>query len=165
LARLEERGISDVLALTFMLLFAVLAGVFLHSQGWGAIPGASSRQLQLKAEYLYRTLELSQVRGYSLSYFQAIAENLIEIGEPVVPGNLLENELAKALGYLRPSSFGAHILMSYENRDWVLVSPPSFELMGEEFTFSGKVTIVVAEAGENRVAQVSAEVSLFRLQT
>jgi hypothetical protein len=55
--------------------------------------------------------------------------------------------------------------MSYENRDWVLVSPPGFELMGEEFTFSGKVTIVVAEAGENRVAQVSAEVSLFRLQT
>jgi len=145
-----------------MLLMALLAGVYLHSYGSGVIPSATSRQLQLKASYLYRTLELSQVENYSLSFFQSIAENLIEFGDSTVPAELIENQLAAALDYLRPSGYCARVHLSYENRTWVQASPEGSAPSGEEFTFSGKVTIVVAEA-ENRVAQVSAQVSFYRL--
>ena len=145
-----------------MLLIMLIAAAYLYSSSFAAIPAARARQLQLKSAYLYRTLELSQIGDYSVSYFQAIAENLVEVGEPAVPGEVIENRLLSVLEFLKPSDCGVLVELSYENRSWVEVVPENASPAGDEYSFTGTVTLVIAEA-ENRVAQVVARVSLFRI--
>ncbi|MBC7219594.1 MAG: hypothetical protein H5T49_05650, partial [Hadesarchaea archaeon] len=89
----ESRGVSDILPIAFMFLIVVFAGVLLHSYRFGAINSAVNRQMQLKAEYLYRTLETSQVENYSLSYLGAVAENVVGISPQIVPGDYLRERL------------------------------------------------------------------------
>ncbi|MGC8816418.1 MAG: hypothetical protein ACP5PX_01165 [Candidatus Hadarchaeum sp.] len=161
----ERKGVSDVLSIAFMFLIVVFAGVLLHSYRLGAIDSAVSRQMQLKAEYLYRALELSQVENYSLSYLAAVAENVIGVSPQVVPGDYLRSRLDVLLSYLRPSGYGVVFEVRHENSVWVQISPsdsgpPSPNV--EKFSFSGKYTIVVAGLAENRVAQAEATITLFR---
>lgn len=167
MARLnDESGISDILAIAFMLLFAIFAGVLLHAYRFDAVVSATDRQIQLKSEYLYRTLELTQVENYSLTYFQGIAENLIGVGETIISGDVLHNGIENVVGYLRPSGYGVSVKLEYENGSWTEISPVEAVAPGAgvtQFTFSGKVTIIIAEAGENRVAQVDATVSIFKV--
>jgi hypothetical protein len=162
----EKGGVSDILSIAFMFLIVVFAGVLLHSYRFGAINSAVDRQMQLKAEYLYRTLELSQVENYSLSYLGAVAENVIGVSPQVVPGDYLRSELDLLLSYLRPPGYAVVLELSYENSSWVQfspkdVGPPAPDV--EKFTFSGKFTIVIAGAGENRVAQANATVTIFKM--
>lgn len=162
----ENRGISDILSIAFMFLIVVFAGILLHSYRFGAINSAVSRQMQLKAEYLYRTLELSQVENYSLSYLGAVAENVIGVSPQIVPADYLKSRLDVLLSYLRPSGYGVIFELTYENSAWIQSSPSDIGPPGsdvERFSFSGKYTIVIAGAGENRVAQADATITLFRL--
>ncbi len=149
-----------------MILFAIFAGVVLHAYRFDAIVSATNRQLQTKAEYTYRTLELSQVENYSLTYFKGVAENLIGVGEAVVPYELLQSEIENVLEYVRPAGYGIMIKLVYENENWIQIAPSGTEQPGSnvtKYTFSGKTTIIIAEAGENRVAQVSSDVSIFKI--
>ncbi|MEM4188645.1 MAG: hypothetical protein QXN56_05785 [Candidatus Hadarchaeum sp.] len=162
----EKRGVSDILSIAFMFLIVVFAGVLLHSYRFGAINSAVSRQMQLKVEYFYRTLELSQVENYSLSYLGAVAENVIGVSPQIVPADYLKSRLDVLLSYLRPPGYGVIFELTYENSAWVQISPVDIGPPGpnvERFTFSGKYTIVIAGAGENRVAQADARVTLFKL--
>ncbi len=164
--KLDERGISDILAIAFMILFAIFAGVVLHAYRFDAIVSATNRQLQIKAEYTYRTLELAQVENYSLTYFQGVAENLIGIGEAVVPYEILQSEIENVLEYLRPADYGVMVELNYENESWAQIAPSGTGQPAStvtKYTFSGYTTIIIAEAGENRVAQVSSDVSIFKI--
>jgi hypothetical protein len=160
--RREERGVSDVLAIAFMLLISIFAGVLLHAYRLDAVTSAADRQLQLKAEYVYRTLELSQVENYSLSYFEAVAENLIGLGETVVPENYLREKIDNALSYLTPPNCSTVVELTKDNQSWIQTFPNQPASTATQFTFSGAVTIIIAEAGENRVAQVNARVAICR---
>ena len=160
--RRDESGVSDVLAIAFMLLIAIFAGVLLHAYRLDAVTSAADRQLQLKAEYVYRTLELSQIENYSLSYFETIAENLLGLGETVVPENYLAEKIDNALSYLTPPNCSTEVELTKDNRSWIQTFPNQPGPTATQFTFSGTVTIIVAEAGENRVAQVNARVTIFR---
>lgn len=160
----EGGGVSDILSIAFMFLIVVLAGVLLHSYRYDAINSAANRQLQLKTEYLYRTLELSHVDDYTLSYLDAIAENVLGIAPQVVPGDYLRSRVDNALFYLRPPGYAVVLELTHENSSWVQVCPsdagtPAPDV--EKFIFSGKVTIIIAEAGENRVAQADASLTIF----
>ncbi len=161
-----ERGVSDVLTIAFMFLIVILAGVLLHGYRLGTISSASDRQLQLKTEYLYRTLELSEVENYSVSYFGAIAENVIGISAQLLPGDQLRASVGTALEYLHPPGYGVMIELSGENATWSQIYPgdagaPSASQ--EKFTFSGKVTLILAAGGENRVAQTEVTLTLFKV--
>lgn len=161
----DERGVSDVLAMAFMFLLVIFAGVLLHAYRFGAISSATDRQLQMKTEYLYKTLELAQVENYSLSYFEAVAENLIQVTEPVIPSDYLHERIDNLLAYLRPPNYAAMVELTYENASWTQLYPSDISGPGPtatQFTFSGKVTIIIAEAGENRVAQVDTALTLFK---
>lgn len=158
--RIGEKGVSDVVAITFMLIITILAGVLLHTYRSDIIASATNRQLQLKAEYIYRTLETSQVENYSLSYLRAVAENLVGV-ETVVPGEILHQNLAEVLDYLRPAGTALILSLSHENRSWIQSSPDGSPADIGRFGFSGKITVVVAEAGENRIAQIMATLSLL----
>ncbi|HDI12642.1 MAG TPA: hypothetical protein ENF64_00835 [Hadesarchaea archaeon] len=232
-----QRGVSDVLTMAFMFLLVIFSGVLLHAYGLDAISSATDRQLQMKAEYFYKTLELAQVENYSLSYFEAVAENLIGVTKPVVPGDNIREGICNLLAYLHPDGYGVKVELNYENSFWVqmyLFDLPlelkqelqqeqisdrlreNFKQHGYEiseqaeirsintkewdiidgertyvvkehnkqlnvffenytsslgwpdstatqFTFSGKVTIIIAEASEEeRVAQIDATLTLFR---
>ena len=160
--RREERGVSDVLAIAFMFLIAIFAGVLLHAYRLDAVTSAADRQLQLKAEYAYKTLELSQVENYSLSYLEAAAENLLGLGDTVVPENYLRERIDNMLNYLKPTDCSIMVELTNDNRSWVQISDNQPASNATQFTFSGDVTIIVAEAGENRVAQVQAKVTIYR---
>jgi hypothetical protein len=160
----DDRGVSDVLAVAFMFLIVIFSGVMLHSYRFDAINSATDRQLYMKAEYLYRTLELSQVENYSLSYFEAVAENLIQISEPVVPGDYLHERIDNLLAYLCPDGYAVMLRLTRESLSWLQFYPGG---VGEpdntmtQFSFSGKVTLIIALA-ENRVVQVDAMLVLFK---
>lgn len=165
----DRRGVSDVLAIAFMFLMAIFSGTMLHSYRFDAINSAVNRQLSMKAEYLYRTLELTQVENYSMTYFEAIAENLMGVSEPVVPGEYLEERIDNLLAYYSsdnaviPSGYAVMIKLTYENL-WEQFYPsdvgePSSSLT--QFQFSGKLTLVIAGA-ENGVVEVDAMVVLFK---
>lgn len=160
----DDRGVSDVLAIAFMFLIVVFAGVLLHGYRFDTISSAANRQLQLKTEYLYRTLELSQVENYSLTYFDGVAENLIRVTPQVVPGNYLRDQIEDVISYLRPPGYAVMVQLSYENSLWEQVYPGDAGVSenSAKFNFAGKVTLIIADAGENRVAQVSAEVTIFK---
>lgn len=160
----DEKGISDVLAMAFMFLLIILAGVLLHAYRLDAISSATNRQLQMKAEYLYRTLELAQVENYSLRYFRAIAENLIGVTELVVPVDYLENQIDNLLAYVCPPNYTLMLTLTNsenENAHLEKFYPRKPGAGATQFTFSGKVTIIIAEA-ENKVAQVNATLTLFK---
>jgi hypothetical protein len=160
----EEKGISAILAIVFMMIFAIFAGILLHSYRLDAVESAADRQLKLKAEYLYRALELAQVENYTLTYFRAVAENLIGVDE-IVPPDILSAEIERVLGYARPPDCGAAIELEYENKFWRQISPSEAPFPGPavpQFTFEGGVTITIAGAEENRVAQVTARVTIFK---
>ncbi len=162
MASVDQRGVSDAIAVTLMLVLLVLAGAYLHSFGFTALPAVASRQLQLQTSYLYHALELAQPENYSVSFFRAIAENLLDIGEPAVPGSVIREELSRALDFLCPPEHGARVELRFENRLWVQTVPENSAPSGDEYVFSGTVTLVIAEA-ENHVAQVEARVSLYPL--
>lgn len=161
----DDGGVSDVLAVAFMFLIVIFSGVMLHSYRFDAINSATDRQLYMKAEYFYRTLELSQMENYSLSYFEAAAENLIQVSEPVVPGDYLRERIDNLLAYLCPDGYAVMVRLTRENvSPWEQFYPSG---VGEpdptmtQFSFSGKVTLIIARA-ENRVAQVDAMLVLFK---
>ncbi|MEW5995652.1 MAG: hypothetical protein AB1476_05860 [Candidatus Hadarchaeota archaeon] len=158
--RQDKKGVSDILAIAFMLLIMVFAGTLLHAYRLDAVVSAADRQLQLKAEYLYRTLELGQVENYSLTYFGAVAENMLGLGETVVPENYLGERIDNLLAYLTPQNHSAMVQLTKDNLSWTRSYPG--QPRATQFTFSGTVTIIVAEAGENRVAQVDARVVIGR---
>ena len=170
----NERGVSDVLSIAFMFLIVVFAGVLLHSYRIDTINSAVNRQLQLKTEYLYRTLELSQVENYSLSYLSAIAENVMEIAPQVVPGDYLISRVDNVLSYFSSPGYAIMVKVTYENSSWEQVHPSEAWTLAEnlekfaeieKFTFSGKITIIIAEAVENsRIRQADASLTLFKLR-
>ena len=163
----DERGVSDILSIAFMFLIVVFAGVLLHSYRFGTINSAANRQLQLKTEYLYRTLELSQVENYSLSYLGALAENVIGITPQVFPADYLHSRVDDVLSYLRSPDYAVLIEITHENSSWVQVYPNDVGMPASDvtkFTFSGKVTIIIAKAGENRVAQANASLTMFKVK-
>ncbi|MFN4133682.1 MAG: hypothetical protein ACK4GQ_04880, partial [Candidatus Hadarchaeales archaeon] len=92
---------------------------------------------------------------------RAIAENLVGI-ETVIPGEALRQEVAKTLNYLRPANTAIILTLLHDNTSWVQRSPENETLAGQIFIFSGKITIVVAEAGENRIVQVPATLALLQ---
>ena len=160
----DDRGISDVLSMAFMFLMVIFAGVLLHAYRFEAISSATDRQLQMKAEYLYRTLELANVENYSLSYLEAVAENLIKVTEPVVPGDYLSERIDNLLAYLCPPNYAVMVKLTYENDNWTQLYPSGISEPDNtvtQFTFSGKVTIVIASA-DNSVAQVGAVLTMFK---
>ena len=167
MAGLGDKGISDILAISFMFVVMVFAGVVLHGFALAPLESAADRQLSVKAEHLYKTLEFSHVEPYALSFFAAIAENLV-LREPTVPGDYLSASLENVLEYLCPPDHAVLVrIMKYDNEDvkWGQsypsdVEPPSAKK--ESFAFRGVITLFRAEAGENRMVRENVEVVIFR---
>ena len=157
----DQKGIADVLSIAFMFLFVVLAGTVLHAWALGPMASVSDRMQQQKCEHLYKTLELSYVENYSISYFDAIADNLV-LAQPVEPGDYLRQRLDNALAYLCPLGYAGVVSVQCESEGtpWLQVYPTNAGLPSSEMkqvTFKGKLTLM---AVENRF-DLDAEVTIF----
>ena len=155
MVRLNAKGIADVLAMAFMFILLILGAVLMHAYSLRPLRAATDRQLQLKCEHVYKTLETAWVEPYTVSFLRAGAENLV-LERPTVPGSYLRSAMENTLEYLSPPNYEISMTLCYdktlltfnENR-----SPPS-----KRFVRSGTVSITKA-GGENVIIQV--EVMLF----
>lgn len=156
----ERRGVADVLAIAIMFLFVVLIGVLLHAYMLTPLRSATDRQMQLKSEYLYKTMETAWVGPYSKSYLRAAADNLV-LAAPTVPSEYLRSAMENTLGHLLPSGYAAKITLTHENGAWELIYPGAGQPAGKRFTHSGSISVIKAEAENERTILVQATLTLF----
>ncbi len=161
MASLNNRGVADILAIAFMFVILVLAAVFMHSYSLRPLRAATDRQLELKSEHLYKTLELAWVRP-GVSFLRAAAENLL-LEQPIVPGPYLRSVMENALEYLRPSGYAVAVSLSYENASWELSWPEGAGLgLGAEKQFPRQGEMCLTMAGGENIA-VPVTVRIFEI--
>lgn len=147
---LKERGIADLLAMAFMFILLVLAALLMHAYSLRPLSAATDRQLELKCEHLYKTLETAWVEPYTISFLRAVADNLV-LERSIVPGNYLRSKTENALRYLCPQGYTASVMLNFENKSWAC--PENAKASGRQFTRRGAVSITKA-GGENAIVQV-----------
>jgi len=158
----EGRGIADVLAIAMMFLLMVMVGILLHAYMLTPLRSATDRQLQLKSEYLYKTMETAWIEPYAKSYLKAAADNLV-LTTPTVPGEYLRTVMENTLGYLLPQDYAVEITLTHENRTWKLIYPDVGAPTGKRFSHSGSISVIKAEAENERTILVQATLTLFRV--
>jgi hypothetical protein len=145
-----------------MFLFVVLVGILLHAYMLTPLRSATDRQLQLKSEYLYKTMETAWVEPYTESYLKAAADNLV-LTTPTVPGEYLRSAMENALGYLLPQDHAVEITLTHENGAWKLIYPDVGPPAGKRFAHSGSISVTRAEAENERTILVQVTLTLFRV--
>ncbi|MBA7595323.1 hypothetical protein ES703_02285 [subsurface metagenome] len=161
MAGLNNHGVADILAIAFMFVILVLAAVFMHSYSLRPLRAATDRQLELKSEHLYKTLELAWVRP-GVSFLRAAAENLL-LEQPIVPGPYLRSTMENVLEYLHPSGYAVAVSLSYENTSWELSWPEGAGLgLGAEKQRQGEMRLTMA-GGETIAVPVT--VRIFEIET
>ncbi|KUO40319.1 MAG: hypothetical protein AVW06_02615, partial [Hadesarchaea archaeon DG-33-1] len=98
MVRLNEKGIADVLAMAFMFILLIFGAVLMHAYSLRPLRAATDRQLQLKCEHIYKTLETAWVEPYTISFLWATAENLV-LEHPTVPSSYLRSAMENTLEY------------------------------------------------------------------
>lgn len=159
--RKDTVAVADVLAMAFMFIVLVLAAVSMHAYSSRQLRAAADRQLELKSEHLYKTLELAWVEPYNKSFLDAAAENLL-LEQPLVPGQYLRTAMENVLEYLRPTDYAVAAALTYDNTSWVLSCPDGAGLgltADKQFVRQGKVRVTMA-GGEN--VAVSVVIRIFK---
>ena len=158
----DERGVADVLAMAIMFFLVIFAGMALHVLTLQPLNAATDRQLSLKSQHLYKALDLAYLDPYAVSYLRAASENLV-LAQPTVPSDYLRLAMENALGYLRPDGYAAMVTLTYGDESLQVRAPGDAGSPGwRAFTYEGSISIVRAEAGENRIVLVQASVALWR---
>jgi len=158
MAGLNNRGVADILAMAFMFIMLVLAAVFMHSYSLRPLRAATDRQLELKSEHLYKTLELAWVKP-GVSFLRAAAENLL-LEQPIVPGPYLRSAMENVLKYLHPSGYAVAVSLSYENASWEFSWPEGAGLgldAEKQFVRQGEMRLTMA-GGENIAVPVTVRI-------
>ena len=159
MAGLNNRGVADVLAIAFMFVILVLAAVFMHSYSLRPLRAATDRQLELKSEHLYKTLELAWVEPYSVSFLRGATENLL-VEQPIVPGPYLRSTMENVIEYLHPSGYAVAVSLNHNNASWELSWPDGAGLgLGAEkqFVMQGEMRLTMA-GGENIAVPVNVRI-------
>lgn len=158
----DERGVADVLAMAVMFILVILAGTTLHLLNLQPLEAATDRQLALKSEHLYKTLGLAYIDPYSISYLKAASENLV-LAQPMVPSYYLRSSMENALSYLKPDGYAVRVVLTYENNTWQLQVPTDASRPVQMFKYEGTISLIKAEAGEERSVIVRASVELWKV--
>jgi hypothetical protein len=153
MVRLNDHGVADVLAIAFMFILLVLGAVLMHAYSLRPLRAAADRQLELKCEHLYKTLETAWVEPYSISFLRAAADNLV-LENPIVPNAYLRTQMFAVVDYLRPPSYGVSVALSYDGRTWGLICPENSINSGKEIIRWGRVSVTKA-GGEKVIVDVT----------
>ncbi|MDH5685125.1 MAG: hypothetical protein OEY73_01125 [Hadesarchaea archaeon] len=162
MVRLDDRGVADILAIAFMFVMLVLAAVFMHTYSLRPLRAATDRQLELKSEHLYMTLELAWVEPYSVSFLHAAAENLL-LKQPTVPELHLRSAMENVLEYLCPPGYAVTVSLSYDDSSWEPSWPEGVGLgmdAKKQFVREGEVRLTMT--GGEKIA-VLVTVRIFKI--
>jgi hypothetical protein len=143
--------------MAFMFILVIFGAVLMHAYSLRPLRAATDRQLELKCEHIYKTLETAWVENYTLSFLRAGAENLV-LEYPTVPGPYLYSAMGNTLDYLSPPDYEISVALTYDETTLTFNEnrkPPS-----KQFVQQGTVSITKA-GGENVIIQV--EVMLFKI--
>jgi len=164
----DEHGVADVLATAFMFLIVIFAGILLHRYSTGPLQSATDRQLALKSDFIYATLDKAYTGAYAMDYLRAAAENFV-LSEPTVPESYLRSSMENTLKYLCPPGYAIEVVLTRENHSpWTLVCPstagsPTSDV--KQFAHRGVVSITQAEVenAAERTVLMQVTVTLFKL--
>jgi heme/copper-type cytochrome/quinol oxidase subunit 2 len=153
----ETAAVADVLAMAFMFILIIFGAVLMHAYSLRPLRAATDRQLELKCEHAYKTLETAWVEPYTISFLRAAAENLV-LENPTVPGPHLRSAMENTFEYLSPPDYEISAALTYDETSLMFNEnrkPPS-----KQFTQQGTLSIMKA-GGENVVVHVV--VMLFKI--
>jgi len=164
----DMRGVADVLATAFMFLIVIFAGILLHRYSTGPLESATDRQLALKSDFIYATLDKAYVGTYAVNYLRAAAENFV-LSQPTVPEDYLRSSMENTLKCLCPPDYAIEVKLWDENENhspWKLVCPldaGSSDVSIKQFAHRGMVSITLARTGEEAEEEITENVVLIRV--
>lgn len=139
MAKIDERGIGDILSISFMVILTIFSGVLLYTIQSDALNSAVRRQLQLRAQCAYHMLANAMLENSGKSYLRALAEDLAEnkLSEKVL------EEISNIIGRTVTGNFVVEFKIRAENSRWITLKvPENLELAGDRFSFSSCYTII-----------------------
>ena len=143
--------------MAFMFILIIFGAVLMHAYSLRPLQAATDRQLELKCEHIYKTLDTAWVENYTLSFLRAAAENLV-LEYPTIPGSYLCSAMENTLNYLSPSDYEISATLTYE--ETTLTFNENREPPSKQFIRQGTVSIMKA-GGENAIVHVV--VVLFKI--
>jgi hypothetical protein len=146
----EIAAVADVLSMAFMFILLVFGAVLINAYSTRPLRAATDRQLELKCEYTYQSLETSWVEPYTLSFLNAAVENIV-LEHPTVPGPYLRSAMENALDYLSPPGYA--ISSTFTTDGGTITFNENKVPSSKQFVRSGTLSIMGA-GGENVVVQV-----------
>ncbi|MCD6248498.1 MAG: hypothetical protein J7J17_03525 [Hadesarchaea archaeon] len=163
MARIDRRGVSDVLAVAFMFILLAMATVFISNFIALQLEPAIDRQLELKSEHLYQALKNSWVMPHGLPIIRAIAEQLIIPEEPTVDNDYLASYLENTLEYLLPQGYGAAVKLVYGEKVWELTYPTGAEVE-KNFAETGTIPFIISSENAGQIIEVvEVETNVFTI--
>lgn len=156
MVQLDDRGVSDVVVIAFMFILLVMSVTLLFGFNTNPLRAAGNRQMELKTNFLHRTLEKSEVRP-DIPALAAAAEQVA--GAPRVEENYLRDWMTDTLEFLRPAGHGVEVILRENNYSWRVSYPEDASYEGG-VSSEGSVTITKA-GGE--VVSVNVEIWVFEI--
>lgn len=169
MAKLDEKGVADVITIAIMFILVVFAGMLLHVWSLGPLNSVEDRQFELRSLCTYQVLNKAWVDPYSQSFLRAAAEQMA-VENANVSEEALENYAAEIMDFLAPDGYGVVVKLTEEDNEnnrwpeneniW------SWTFTGNEkhYTAIGQVSLTRASP-ENRIFVAKVEVILFELQS
>lgn len=143
--------------MAFMFILIIFGAVLMHAYSLRPLRAATDRQLELKCEHAYKTLETAWVEPYTVSFLRAAAENFV-LENPTVPGSHLRSAMENALDYLSSPGYEISVALTYD--ETTLMFNENREPPSKQFVRQGTLSIMKA-GGENVVVQVV--IMLFKI--
>ena len=156
---LDQRGVSDIVASTFMFILLIIAAVLIHGFMLNSLHAAADRQSELKVEHLKEALQRLTVDPYRIQALEAAAQQLV-LTEPIVDNDYLSSWMRNTFEYLRPPDYGIQLKLTYIDNSWEIKCPNGGR-EGEEFISRGSVT--VAKTG-GEITSVEVEIKMFKIR-
>jgi 1-acyl-sn-glycerol-3-phosphate acyltransferase len=156
---LNKLGAADVLAIAFMFILLIASTMIIHAYSFLPLNSAMDRQIELKTEHIYKTLELAHVYPYAISYSRAACEILL-LSTPTIAENILRLRFFEILEFVCPSGYGIYVNFCLENNSWGIIYPEGSNFSETQFTKKGTITLAAAGGA---YAIVKVELHLFKL--
>jgi hypothetical protein len=169
MAKLDEKGVADVITIAIMFILVVFAGMLLHVWSLGPLESVEDRQFELRSLCTYQVLDKAWVDPYSQSFLRAAAEQMA-VENANVPKGVLENYANEIVEFLAPDEYGVVVKLTdedNENNRWPEnenIWPWTFTENAKYYATLGQVSLTRATS-ENRIFVAKVEVTLFELQS
>lgn len=154
MVQLGDKGVSDVVVIAIMFVLLVFSATLLFGITSSGLDEAADRQVMLKTQYIYQSLNHVQVEKYNVTALRAASEHLV-FKDPTVPNEFLKSWMENTLDFFRPLDYGVRLRLSRENKSWEVIQPDGVT-KGETFRTEHPITFT-GRKGESITVDVLVE--------